>query len=282
MKFNLWTNNGAMNSSPVFKAFEIGAKSLGHEVVHNSTDGIDVIWSVLWHGRMAPNEKIWHRARQQNKPVIVLEVGVLNRGTYWKVGLNGINRDAYFAPTGFDGARKYILNLQTKPWRDNRDGDILLVTQHDKSQQWKNMPSMSTWVYETIEEIRGYTDRQITVRSHPRCRLSGLQFEFKNVRVQEPKKLDGTYDDFDFNCRKSWAVVNWSSNPAIEAAIQGIPVFVGPSSLAYEVGNHSYSTIENPLTPDRTQWLNDYAHKEYNVREIQEGIPIIYLTEYLK
>jgi len=281
MKFNLWTNNGAMNSSPVFKAFEIGAKSLGHEVVHNSTDGIDVIWSVLWHGRMAPNEKIWHRARQQNKPVIVLEVGVLNRGTYWKVGLNGINRDAYFAPTGFDGARKYILNLQTKPWRDNRDGDILLVTQHDKSQQWKNMPSMSTWVYETIEEIRGYTDRQITVRSHPRCRLSGLQFEFKNVRVQEPKKLDGTYDDFDFNCRKSWAVVNWSSNPAIEAAIQGIPVFVGPSSLAYEVGNHSYSTIENPLTPDRTQWLNDYAHKEYSVPEIQAGIPIIYLTERL-
>jgi len=281
MKFNLWTNNGAMNSSPVFKAFEIGAKSLGHEVVHNSTDGIDVIWSVLWHGRMAPNEKIWHRARQQNKPVIVLEVGVLNRGTYWKVGLNGINRDAYFAPTGFDGARKYILNLQTKPWRDNQDGDILLVTQHDKSQQWKNMPSMSTWVYETIEEIRGYTDRQITVRSHPRCRLSGLQFEFKNVRVQEPKKLDGTYDDFDFNCRKSWAVVNWSSNPAIEAAIQGIPVFVGPSSLAYEVGNHSYSTIENPLTPDRTQWLNDYAHKEYSVPEIQAGIPIIYLTERL-
>jgi len=281
MKFNLWTNNGAMNSSPVFKAFEIGAKSLGHEVVHNSTDGIDVIWSVLWHGRMAPNEKIWHRARQQNKPVIVLEVGVLNRGTYWKVGLNGINRDAYFAPTGFDGARKYILNLQTKPWRDNRDGDILLVTQHDKSQQWKNMPSMSTWVYETIEEIRGYTDRQITVRSHPRCRLSGLQFEFKNVRVQEPKKLDGTYDDFDFNCRKSWAVVNWSSNPAIEAAIQGIPVFIGPSSLAYEVGNHSYSTIENPLTPDRTQWLNDYAHKEYSVPEIQAGIPIIYLTERL-
>lgn len=281
MKFNLWTNNGAMNSSPVFKAFEIGARSLGHEVVHNSTDGIDVIWSVLWHGRMAPNEKIWHRARQQNKPVIVLEVGVLDRGTYWKVGLNGINRDAYFAPTGFDGARKYILNLQTKPWRDNRDGDILLVTQHDKSQQWKNMPSMSTWVYETIEEIRGYTDRQITVRSHPRCRLSGLQFEFKNVKVQEPKKLDGTYDDFDFNCRKSWAVVNWSSNPAIEAAIQGIPVFVGPSSLAYEVGNHSYSTIENPLTPDRTQWANDYAHKEYSVPEIQAGIPIIYLTERL-
>jgi len=281
MKFNLWTNNGAMNSAPVFKAFEIGARKLGHDIVHNSTDGIDVIWSVLWHGRMAKNQEIWDKAQAQNKPIVVIEVGNIKRGTYWKVGVNGVNRDAYFAPTGFDGARKHILDLRAKTWKDNQEGDILLVTQHDKSEQWRNMPSMSTWVYNTIEELRSHTDRKITVRSHPRCRLTSLQFEFKNVQVQDPQKINGTYDDFDFNCKQSWAVVNWSSNPAIEAVMEGIPVFVGPSSLAYDVGNHNYSTIEHPLKPDRTQWLNDYAHIEHDITEIQEGIPIIYLTDYL-
>ena len=70
MKFNLWTNHGAMNSTPVFKAFEIGARKLGHDVVHNSTDGVDVIWSVLWYGRMSKNKSIWDNNKKKLKPTI--------------------------------------------------------------------------------------------------------------------------------------------------------------------------------------------------------------------
>ena len=32
-----------------------------------------VIWSVLWAGRMAPNQAVYEHYRSQNKPVIVLE-----------------------------------------------------------------------------------------------------------------------------------------------------------------------------------------------------------------
>jgi|TARA_B110000459_G_scaffold8235_1_gene8519 hypothetical protein len=32
--------------------------------------------------------------------------------------------------------------------------------------------------------------------------------------------------------------------------------------------------IENPLCPDRTQWLNDYAHTEYTLEEISQGLPL--------
>ena len=28
------------------------------------------------------------------------------------------------------------------------------------------------------------------------------------------------------------------------------------------------------MKPDRTQWLNDYAHTEYTVEEISQGIPL--------
>ena len=79
----------------LFAALEKGITSLGHTVDYNTDDcDIPVIWSVLWNGRMAPNEKIFKTARDQGKDVLVLEVGGLKRGTTWKVGLNGINREA--------------------------------------------------------------------------------------------------------------------------------------------------------------------------------------------
>ena len=83
MKFNLWRQYGALNSSPVFDAFHTGANALGHDVDVNGNNGIDVIWSVLWNGRMAGNRSIWERNVQQQKPTIVSEVGGIKRGTTW-------------------------------------------------------------------------------------------------------------------------------------------------------------------------------------------------------
>ena len=80
-----------------------------------------------------------------------------------------------------------------------------------------------------------------------------------------------------------WATISYSSNPGIHSIINGIPAFVGPSSLAYDVGNDIdfLHDIEKPLTPDRQQWLNDYAHTEWTVQEISQGIPLNLLTNRL-
>jgi hypothetical protein len=290
MKFSLYTDHGALNSKPVFDAFESSVRSAGHSVMHNEPyrfmghyDNYDVavIWSVLWNGRMAKNQQVWDINRKLNKPVIVLEVGSIKRGITWKVGLNGVNRDAYFAPKGNNSDRARLLGLELQPWKNNQDGSIIICTQHTKSQQWENMPSLPIWILETVSEIRNHTDRQIILRTHPRCPLPYIEYEFKNVVKQIPIKLRNTYDDFNFDCGQAYAVVNWSSNPGIEAVLSGIPAFVGPSSLAFDVGNHSFETINDPVKPDRTQWLNDYAHTEYTLKEIADGIPLKNLTPYL-
>ena len=117
MKFNLRRKYGALNSGPVFDAFHAGANALGHDVVVDSDDGIDVIWSVLFNGRMAGNQAIWETCQREERPCIVLEVGGIKRGTTWKVALNGINRDAYFGPTGHNSDRAKQLGLVVKPWR---------------------------------------------------------------------------------------------------------------------------------------------------------------------
>ena len=283
MKFSLWTQYGALNSKPVFDAFREGCSALGFSTVDNSDDSdVDVIWSVLFSGRMAANKAIWERNLQTSKPTIVLEVGGIKRGTTWKVGLNGINRDAFFGDIGNSSDRSNLLNLEVKPWRT--DGEYILIAgQHDKSLQWKNMPRMSNWFLNTYDEIRKHTDRPIIFRPHPRCRLETIEHGLKHVYRHEPRHVTNTYDDFDMGFDNVWATISYSSNPGIHSIIEGVPAFVSTHSLAYPAGNDIdfLHDIEQPVMPDRTQWLNDYAHTEYTIEEIAAGLPLKNLTPKL-
>jgi hypothetical protein len=277
MKFSLWTEYGALNSKPVFAAFATSLTNAGHTVVYNDNAAdVNVIWSVLWNGRMSQNKAVW----QQKKPTIVLEVGGIQRGTTWKVGLNGINRDAYFGPNNNNSDRYRLLGLSLKPWKD-AGKFILICGQHDKSLQWQDMPRMSTWIMNTIDEIQKYTDLPIVFRPHPRCPLPDIERQYQNVYRDSPVKITGSYDDFNLSFKDCHAVISWSSNPGPLAVINGVPVFTGPSSLAYNVANTDLAKIEYPDKPNRKQWLNDYAHTEFTIDEITQGIPLKNLTPML-
>src|SRR6056300_891797 len=281
MKFSLWTQYGAMNSKPVFDAFKNSLQKAGHTISYDDMHAdVAVIWSVLFNGRMTGNKPIWDYYTRTGKKVIVLEVGGIKRGTTWKVGLNGINRDAYFGPTGMDGIRVRNLGLELKPWR--KDGEYILICgQHDKSLQWQDMPRMSNWFLETYDTIRKHTDRPIVFRPHPRCRLEHIESGLKYVYRQDPVHIGGTYDDFDMGFDNVYCTISWSSNPGIHSVINGVPAFVGPSSLAYPVAGHNLELINYPQTPDRTQWLNNYAWTEYTIEEIAAGLPLKRLTPKL-
>tara|TARA_R110000851_G_scaffold79554_2_gene175157 strand:+ start:1491 stop:2336 length:846 start_codon:yes stop_codon:yes gene_type:complete len=281
MKFSLFREYGARNSKPVFDAFEKSLIAAGHRSLSDDmhTD-VAVIWSVLWNGRMVGNKPIWDYFRKTGRNVIVLEVGGLQRGTTWKVGLNGINRDAYFSPTGNNDSRANQLGLDLKPWRSN-GGPIYICCQHNKSLQWANMPATDAWVSASIDTIRQHTDREIIVRPHPRCPLVYNNLKYKDVSIQQPQLVKGSYDDYDLQYKNAWSVVNWSSNPGVQAVREGVPAFVGQSSLAHNVASEDLTQIENPLMPDRQQWINDLAHTEYTIAEIAQGIPLNNLTQYM-
>ena len=283
MHFSLFSEYGALNSKPVFEAFKHSLVQAGHTVTEsNMHANVAVIWSVLFNGRMTGNKPVWDYYRKTGRTVIVLEVGGINRGTTWKVGLNGINRDAYFGPVGMDNSRVVQQGLSLKPWR--KDGDYILICgQHEKSLQWRDMPRMSQWVMNTIETIQKYSDRPIVFRPHPRCKLDAIEHQYRNVYRQEPRKITGTYDDFDMGFDNIWATVSYSSNPGIHSILEGVPAFVSTHSLAYDAANDIdfLHDIENPVRPDRTQWLNDYAWTEFTVEEIAEGLPLKRLRSIL-
>jgi len=278
MIFGLFKQHGALNSVPVFSAFEQGVQHLGHTAHDNDLNAdVAVIWSVLWYGRMSKNKAVWDHFTKQSKPIIVLEVGALKRNVTWKVAVGGINNEAYFGhATNNDNARLTALGINIQDWKDTKeDNSIIICGQHQASHQWRNMPPVSDWISNTIQEIRQYTDRPIKVRSHPRYPFNFNNKE-SNVVESMPKRIDIVQDFYDFGTELSTAhcVVNWSSNPAIEAVLDGVPVFTGPDSLAHAVANYSFDTIETPLKPNRQQWANDLAYTEWTVDEIAKSTPL--------
>lgn len=261
MIFDFYRQFGAMNSGPIFDAFEYGLKRLGHTVENQTGIGdAAVIWSVLWNGRMLYNRDVWLRYRNQNKPVIVLEIGGLKRDLTWKIGLNGINQGSYFVNDDQSSARANALGLHLKDWT-NSGQQILICTQHNKSLQWENKEPLETWVNKQIAELREYTDRPIKLRPHPRCYVN-----IKGISID-------TLTPFASDLLSSWAVINWCSNPGVESIINGVPAFVGPLSLAAPVANFNLSQIELPNRPDRQQWLNNLAWTEWTADEMQQSIP---------
>ena len=276
MRLEVWTEYGPLNSKPIFDAFIKSLKDAGETVYLNKPGNADVavIWSVLWRGRMEQYQRIWRQYRDSGKPVIVIEVGGLRRNQSFKIGINGINRDADFANQEYDDKRWPLFKHELQPW--NPTGDIIVICgQHDASEQWKGLPRMENWIVQQITEIRKYTTRPILVRPHPRNQISFDPREFENVKIRMPKRDYRTYDDTDFKktLERTWAVVNHSSNPAMEAVIKGIPVFVSESSLCHDVGNTNLVDINTPAMPNRLSWANKLAYTEWFKDEIEAGLP---------
>ena len=97
MKISHFPNNLPGNANEVYPQL-IDAIQATDTLVEGDMDAdAALIWSVLWYGKMSANKRVWDHYRAQNKPVIVIEVGGLIRNTTWKLGINGINRDADFA-----------------------------------------------------------------------------------------------------------------------------------------------------------------------------------------
>lgn len=282
MKFSIFPGFGALNSIPVFQSFRQGAEKLGHTVVeHDLSADVYVIWSVLWHGRMFNNQEIWNHAKKLKKNLIILEVGCLKRGTTWKVGIDHINANGFFAnKENLDYQRSKKLGIFLKNWKNSGE-NILICGQHTKSEQWKELPDAEIWLRTLVENIKKYSNRPIVFRPHPRDHNWCENFKNLGIVIKIPQKISGTYDSFDHenDFNNAWCVINPSSNTGVQAAIGGIPVFTEKSSLAYPVSMKNLEKIESPIQPDREQWFEELCHTEWTLEEIAAGIPLSRLLE---
>jgi hypothetical protein len=115
------------------------------------------------------------------------------------------------------------------------------------------------WIQDTVNTIKQHTDRPIVIRERaPRRR----------DRVATDPLVQVLRDD-------THALVTFNSNAAVEAVIEGVPVFVtAPTHAAEPVGNRDLSQIEEPFWPDRDlvrAWLCHLAYGQFHVHELEDG-----------
>ena len=258
----------AKNSQPVMSAVLDCLQARGIQTQENSmTSDAAIIWSVLWAGRMSANQAVYEHYRSQGRPVIIIEIGALYRGNTWKIAVNNITADGHYGHLDnldWDRPKKLCISLATQ---FNPRPKIIVALQHDRSLQVSGV-NMTDWLHNTLHILKNSTDRPITVRPHPRCRLA-LNNLPAGVTVEIPNKLPNTYDSFDmhYDCH---ALVNYNSGPGIQAAIAGVRPVVDLTSLAHPVAV-DFADIEKPYTQNRELWLAQICHTEYTVDELRKG-----------
>jgi hypothetical protein len=162
---------------------------------------------------------------------------------------------------------------------------ILLCVQRNRGWSMGALDNQE-WTRNTIAQIRKHSDRPIVVRLHPGDKetkrivkagspLCQIQFDYSVILSQN--------DDLRDDLRNCWAVVNHNSSPVVGGAIEGYPVFVTDpvNSQCREIANVDFSTIENPLMPDRQAWVERISMSHWKFDELKSGACWAHMRKFI-
>lgn len=163
------------------------------------------------------------------------------RGVYFRVTKNAFQHDGRGVP---DFERLRPFHESAKPWRKNGK-HILICTQ---TQAYYERFGIPDWLASTAKRLKMHTDRPIVVR--PKDTRTPLLQDFKDA----------------------WAVVCCTSNAAVEALMEGIPVITTGQCAASRMGLSDPALVEYPFYPDdRMEWAGVLAANQWTLDEIRNG-----------
>lgn len=206
-----------------------------------------------------------------------------NTKTYLRYSFDGV-----FPTTGFyfdkdiDPLRwnkiSGSLGINLKPWRTQGNHILICLQRHGG---W-SMQGISTvdWVNDIIGKIRQHSDRPIVVRPHPGDKKikSILTISHKNIQVSSNLSL---LDDF----KTAWATIVYNSSPGVASLIEGIPTFITDphpeNSQTFGIANTELDKLENPLMPERQQWVERLSMCHWSFEELKSGDAWQFFRQYI-
>ena len=200
-----------------------------------------------------PRGRVIEEQRKAGLDVLVLETGYLKRGDgpddYYAAGWNGLNGRADFRNAESPPDRFDALMIHVKQWREH--GEHIIVCGQVPWDASVDHLDYKAWRRKTLATLEGH-GRRVIYKEHP---------------ALEPGPPLHTF------LKDAWAVVTLNSNSAVEAAIEGIPVFAFDiGSMAWEIAEHDLEALGNPKTPDRAQWLANLAYAQWTPSELSQGL----------
>jgi len=163
------------------------------------------------------------------------------RGKFFRVTKNAFQHDGRGAPD-YDRLRPF--HEAVKPW--NKGGQhILLCTQ---TPDYYKRFGIADWVESTMKRLKLYTDRPIILRE-------------KGTERSLMADLQGAH-----------CLVCCTSNTAVEALMEGIPVITTGDCAASRMGLADPARVEHPFYPDdRMEWAAALAANQWTLDEIAQG-----------
>lgn len=256
--------------------------------------------------------KVNDRLREQGKRVLTIDTGfvmnqveselrqqrgqlsfdIKNVATYpiydsllhYSVGFDGIKREADYCCKDVAADRWENLKVRLFPWRTGkspraRTSPIIIIgqTKHGLSSQHVDI---YRWYRDVTIRLRSKTRRTIIFRSHPRLSVIRSSKNRRKTDVSLVREAAGGLSDFRFSTkrllvdelREAWAVVAFTSNAAVDAAIAGVPTFAcDPACMAWDVSSGDIANIERPTYPDRKPWVHRLAYSQWTIAEMRDG-----------
>ena len=266
------------------------------DTLHPEIDDIDCWYQFNLYNPYRPDNRMdrtqaYRKIQASGRPVIVWEEGSFRQlPQYKKFGWHTYLNTGEFNNHDVDDQRWLKIsaanNLHISDW-ESPGHEILIMGQIEFDSALISMydsgyHSFNHWVESVIAQIRFYTDRPVRVRPHPRAARSfesivaGLDRQYRNVHVSNNligrtavSGGTGLYLDL----ARAWCVVTYTSNSAVEAICEGVPVFaMSPESIAWPVAHHDLADIEYlDYGIDTTDWFHRVAYTMWCAEEIAAG-----------
>lgn len=217
---------------------------------------------------------------------IILDAGFIKHGkqlpfnkAYYSINIDSIKRFGTTHTKNSPPDRWKRLNIEKPTWRTGGN-HILVIGQNEQglgtSSIRKEGLSFLNWSDQTLKEIRNHTSRKIIYKPHPH--QSFLPDPVENCVIL-PVDVKDKISNYFIDC---WCAVSLASNGAIDCIMNGIPVITNDKmSMTYDVSSHYLNEIENPKTPNITQWLYDVSYAQWNMEEAESGEVWLYIKNCL-
>jgi hypothetical protein len=238
---------GNYNYRKIAEAMFAGSKACGDSPVIRSTTSIlprsDVGVMYGWKRnailRMYPK-------------YIHADLGYWSRETHWKIVANGFS-PAPYVKAGMSSERFEKLGIDIKPER--RGKKVVIAGSSMKSAQLHGLQHMA-WETQKAQEFLS-KGLQVVYRPKP-----------KDVYKRAIPQCGYDIGPLDFS--DALAVVTHHSNVALDALVNGVPVYC--ETGAASVMNFDLSQIQSPYIPEgREQFLWDCAYLQWTLEEMRSG-----------
>ena len=171
-------------------------------------------------------------------------------------------------------------NITLKPYRTTGD-HILIFCQRPKG--WNLFGNdQHRWLDKTITKLKKHTDRPIVIRMHPGDGTRFAQIEVLQKRYGDLIRISSNEHILQ-DLKDCWCTVGYNSTPNVVSLIEGVPSIITDPAHSWSIGISGtfLNTIENPIMPDREEWVHRIANIHWSNDEVTSGKLWSHISEYI-